>query len=61
MATMMVAEYDDNKVDGDGATVDDDGDGAMGDNGDDDDNGDEDGKMGSSTMGYDDDDDGDGR
>ena len=50
MATTMVAEYDDNEVDGDGATVDDDGDGAMGDNGDDNDNGDEDGKMGSSAI-----------
>ena len=62
MATMMSADNEDNKVDGDSATGNEvnwrDGD----DNNDDDNNdGDDDGAMGRGATGYDNDDDGDGR
>ena len=68
MTTTMATGDDNNDVDGDGVTgneVDDDVDGAMGDDnaddddGNDNDGGDGDGTMGSGAMGYDDDDDGD--
>jgi hypothetical protein len=64
MVTTMVADDDDNKVDGDGAMCDNDGvcatveDNEDDDYGNDDDDGD--GAMGDGTMGYDYDDDGDG-